>query len=171
MRDELRSILLGTSGLGALLLVAAALTLTRRPGGFSAEARAPVLRLVGLAIVAQGAHFGEELLTGFQRLFPAGFGLAPWPTRLFVGFNAAWIAIWIASALALRAGSGAALLALWFLALALVANGLAHPLLSLRQGGYFPGLLTSPLVGFLGILLLARLRTLTAEPARAPESA
>jgi hypothetical protein len=51
----------------------------------------------------------------------------------------------------------AALFPLWFLAIGGVANGLAHPSFSLRTGGYFPGLVTSPLVGFASLLLLRRL--------------
>jgi hypothetical protein len=43
------------------------------------------------------------------------------------------------------------------------ANGVAHPLLSMRTGGYFPGLVTSLLVGVIGILLLRRLALIT-EP-------
>ena len=34
-----------------------------------------------------------------------------------------------------------------FLAIGMVLNGIVHPLLSVRAGGYFPGLVTSPLVG------------------------
>ena len=40
----------------------------------------------------------------------------------------------------------------WFLAIASALNGIAHPVLSMMGGGYFPGLLTSPLVGILGTL-------------------
>ena len=55
-----------------------------------------------------------------------------------------------------------ALFPLWFLGIASVANGLIHPLLALNAGGYFPGLVTSPLVGAVGALLLARLSRVTA---------
>ena len=44
-------------------------------------------------------------------------------------------------------------------------NGLAHPLLAARTGGYFPGLFSSPLVGVVvGVLLLRRLFLVTGEP-------
>jgi hypothetical protein len=51
---------------------------------------------------------------------------------------------------------------LWFLGIACALNGLAHPLLALRSGGYFPGLITSPLVGVAGVLLLWRTLRVTA---------
>jgi protein-S-isoprenylcysteine O-methyltransferase Ste14 len=44
-----------------------------------------------------------------------------------------------------------------------MANAAAHPLLAMRVGGYFPGLLTAPLVGAVGIWLCVRL-VATAEP-------
>jgi len=37
----------------------------------------------------------------------------------------------------------------------------AHPALSVFTQGYFPGLVTSPLVGVLGVLLLRRLHAVT----------
>ena len=55
-----------------------------------------------------------------------------------------------------------ALFPLWFLGIAGVANGLAHPLLALNAGAYFSGLVTSPLVAIVGALLLARLVRVTA---------
>jgi hypothetical protein len=119
--------------------------------------------------VAQAAHAGEELLTGFHRVVPESLGLAPWPASFFVGFNAVWLVIWILAVAALRAGaSTAALVPLWFLGLALAASGLAHPLLSLRAGGYVPGLLTSPVAGVVGIVLLARLTAATGRGPAAP---
>jgi hypothetical protein len=54
-----------------------------------------------------------------------------------------------------------ALFPLWFMGIACVVNGLGHPALSARAGGYFPGLVTSPLVGVLGILLLRKLGLIT----------
>ena len=42
-----------------------------------------------------------------------------------------------------------------------MANGLAHPLLAIRAGGYFPGLATAPLVGVVGVMLFRRLLRIT----------
>ena len=51
----------------------------------------------------------------------------------------------------------------WFLAIASVANGIAHPALALATGSYFPGLWTSPLMAAGGVLLWRRLMTITAR--------
>jgi len=45
--------------------------------------------------------------------------------------------------------------------MAALANGVAHPLLSVRVAGYFPGLITSPVLGIVGVLLLRRLTSIT----------
>jgi hypothetical protein len=118
-------------------------------------------RAGAVAIALQAAHFAEELATGFERRFPESLGLAPWSVRFFVALNLLWLAAWVASVPGLRARRRAALFPLWFLALAAVANGVGHPLLAARAGGYFPGLFTSPLVGVAGAVLLWRLGSVT----------
>lgn len=86
------------------------------------------------------------------------------PLSFFVCFNLAWIAIWITSVRLLRRGRRAAFFAAWFLAIAGVLNGVAHPLMALASGGYFPGLITSPIIGIAGVILWRRLRGATAGP-------
>ena len=163
MSEELRSILLGTAGLSVAGVIALLLTLTR--GGVQAgeaELRGAV-RAGGAAVLFQAAHFGEELATGFRLRFPALLGLSPWSLRFFVTFNLVWLVLWSLSLWGLRARWQAVLFPLWFLGLGCVANGLAHPGFSLRTGGYFPGLFTSPLVGIVGVVLLRRLSGITAR--------
>jgi hypothetical protein len=58
-------------------------------------------------------------------------------------------------------GSRLALFPIWFFALASIGNGIAHPVLAIIARGYFPGLVTSPIVGIVGILLWRRLTLLT----------
>ncbi len=141
-----------------------ALWLTISRGGVAASAAAvqPAVRVAAIAIAAQAGHFVEELTTGIHERLPAAFGLAPLSLRLFVSFNLAWLGIWVLSAWGLARRRQVALFPLWFLGVASVANGIAHPLLALNAGGYFPGLATSPLVAALGALLLARLSRVTA---------
>ena len=67
---------------------------------------------------------------------------------------------WILSAVALDLGHRAALVPIWFFAIAMLLNGVAHPLLALWAGGYFPGLITSPLSGLVGVLLWRQLLAL-----------
>ena len=65
----------------------------------------------------------------------------------FVWFNLTWLGIWGIALFAARAGFVIAVCPLWFLGLGMVLNLLAHPVLALSVGGYFPGLSTAPLVG------------------------
>jgi hypothetical protein len=161
MSDQLRSILLGTAGLGVAAVVALLLALVR--GGVEASGRELRLavRLAFVTTLVQAGHFAEELATGFHRRFPELLGLSPWSLRFFVSFNLVWLAAWVLSLWGLAARRRIALFPLWFLGIAGVVNGLAHPALSVRAGGYFPGLVTSPLVGIAGILLLRQLVLVT----------
>jgi hypothetical protein len=92
-------------------------------------------------------------------------GLAPWPETFFVVFNLSWLVIWSVAILAITTFPRLCTVALWFLAIASTANGVAHPFLSLAVGGYFPGLWSSVLVGILGVMLIRRLATATRTPA------
>jgi hypothetical protein len=161
VNDEIRSVLVGTAGLSVAAAVAAWLTVSRAAvAGGSRRTRAAISLAVA-AIVCQAAHFGEELATGFHLRFPAWLGLAPWPPAFFVSFNLIWLAVWAVSCPALASGWRAAAFPIWFLAIAGVVNGVAHPLLSLAVRGYFPGLVTSPLVGIAGLLLFRTMRAAT----------
>jgi hypothetical protein len=118
--------------------------------------------VVGLTILAQCVHFLEEFRSHFFIRFPEAFGLQPFTETVFVSFNLTWLAIWVIALFAVRKGLVIAVCPIWFLGLAMVLNFLAHPILALRSGGYFPGLLTAPLVGVLGVLLIGELVRVTA---------
>lgn len=120
---------------------------------------------LGVATVTQGAHFVEEWITGFHIRFPALLGLGPMPLSFFVSFNLAWIVIWIVSVPFIRLGRRWAFFAAWFLAIAGALNGAAHPIMAIEAGGYFPGLITSPLIGIAGVILWQRLHRATSMPA------
>jgi hypothetical protein len=161
MSEELRSILVGTGGLTLAAGVAVVLTVSRREFVASPEQLRGAVRLVLAAVLVQTAHFAEELFTEFHQRFPELLGLAPWPVSFFLGFNLFWIGVWLFSALTFAAHPARALFPLWFLGIASLANGVAHPLLAIAAGGYFPGLFTSPLVGYAGVVLLRRLTLIT----------
>jgi len=147
--------------LSVVAVVALYLTISR--GGVAASMPVrPAVRITAIAIVAQAGHFAEELTTGLHVRLPATFGLGPLPLAAFVLFNVAWLGIWVLSAWGLGRRRRAALFPLWFLGVAGVLNGVAHSLLALRAGGYFPGLVTSPLMAVVGVVLLGRLSRLTA---------
>jgi len=160
MDESLRSILTGTAGLSAAAVVALLLTILRKPADDPAS-RDQTVRLFLTGLAVQCLHFMEEFVTRFHDRFPALLGLPPWSENFFVTFNLLWLTVWILSAIGLQRGHRVALFPVWFFAIAAMANGLAHPLLALAARGYFPGLITSPLVGLIGILLWRRLMALT----------
>ena len=162
---QLSSYLPSTLALGTLLVAAVALTAVRPQLRSEVRTSARLFAVVGLTILLQAFHFIEELQSNFFIRFPEAFGLQPFTEPVFVAFNVTWLVIWVIALFALRAGLVIAVCPLWFLGLAMLLNLIAHPVLALRTGGYFPGLLTAPLVGVFGILLIRELVRVTApEP-------
>jgi hypothetical protein len=157
--------------LGLAALAAALLALGRRSPPENVAERLAAARALALAVAAQAIHFAEEAATGFHERFPALLGLSGIPFSLFVLFNLAWLAIWIASVSGLRSGRAVAFFAAWFLAIAGMVNGIAHPLLAIAADEYFPGLLSAPLVGGASVWLWVSLRKATRPDASARSSA
>lgn len=143
---------LGLAALAAVFLAAR----RRSPPGATAE-RSAAAGVLALAVVIQSAHFLEEALTGFPGRLGDLFGLPGMPLWFFVGFNVLWIGIWIASVRGIRSGRAVAFFAAWFLAIAGMINGIAHPLMAVAGGGYFPGLVSSPLIAGVCVWLWVRL--------------
>jgi hypothetical protein len=54
-----------------------------------------------------------------------------------------------------------AVFAAWFLAIAGMFNGIAHPLLAIAERGYFPGVVSSPFICVASVWLWLRLRKAT----------
>jgi len=160
------SYLPSTIALGIPMLASVALTVARPRLRPEAKTSARFLVILGLTILVQAVHFLEELRSEFFVRFPETFGLQPFGASFFVWFNVAWLVIWVLAVVAVRAGLAVATCPLWFLGLAMVLNFVAHPLLALLAGGYFPGLLTAPLLGALGALVLHELRLVTAPRPR-----
>lgn len=152
--------------LGTLIVIAALLTVRRAWAVEDYGRTRRAIQIAAVTVLIQAGHFGEELLTGLRERLPALFGLDAMPLGLFVTFNVAWLAIWSISAWALRARYRVALFPLWFLGLGCITNGVAHPALAVAVGGYFPGLVTSPVAGVAGVMLLRQLLliTRTADP-------
>lgn len=166
MSDGVRSMILGPSVLYLVALVAFVLTVTRHAPGPQPEALDRVIRIYLLGIAAQCFHFVEEFVSGFHVRAPQILGLVPWSAEFFVTFNLTWIALWVVSAVGIRARLRIAFFPAWFFAVGMLGNGLWHPLLSARTAEYFPGLFTSPVVGAIGLLLAVRLWNLTAPGRR-----
>jgi len=164
MNENVGSMLMGTAALSAGAVLAVFLTILRRPiDDPVGRERTARLFLIGLA--AQCAHFIEEFVTRFQDRFPALLGRPAWSVNFFVVFNLTWLSIWILSAIGLQRGYRFALFPVWFFAIAAITNGIAHPVLAIVAREYFPGLISSPLVGALGVLLWLRLKVVTSSSA------
>lgn len=116
-----------------------------------------IMQLYLINIGIQSLHFLEEYLTGFQTEFPRLFGYT-WSDHQFVIFNILWLGVLILNGAGVYSGIRLSyLLVYFFVIVGGIANGVAHPLLSLIKGGYFPGLFTSPFLLVVGIVLLSKL--------------
>lgn len=114
-------------------------------------------------IVAQAAHSIEEYVGRLWESFPpARFlsGLASTNRELgFVAINSALVAFGLWCALfPVRRQWPSARGFVWFWIVLETVNGIGHPLWSLRQGGYTPGVLTAPLLLVLALHLSSQLR-------------
>ena len=118
----------------------------------------------GLLILTQAAHSIEEYFGRLWESFPPAYfvsGLVS-SDREF-GFLAANVflvtfGVWCYLFPVLRRWRSARGIALGWALIELI-NGVGHPLWSLRQGGYTPGLATAPVLLVLAVVLLGRLRT------------
>lgn len=128
---------------------------------WAARIKTPVeASIMGLYLVAvsiQCIHLLEEYLTGFQTEFPQLFGYS-WTDQQFLTLNLSWLAVFVLTGVGLHYRIRVSFIVVYFFAIiGGIANGLAHPLLSLMKGGYFPGLVTSPFALVVGLMLLRKL--------------
>jgi len=119
-----------------------------------------VNNLVLMACGAQLLHFFEEAVYDLHVRLPEVFGLPAMEYSFFLTINIGLLIVWLFGAFR-RTANSIVISTFWFLALASVFNLLAHPTLTLVTGRYFPGVVTSPVVGVTGVLLLRRLLQVT----------
>lgn len=120
----------------------------------------------GALVLAQGAHSIEEYLGRLWESFPpARFltGLFPFDRELtFIILNVAivgfglWCLLW-----PVRRSWPSAVGLMWAWVVIETINGVGHPLWSLRQGGYTPGVITAPILLVVALYLGAQLRKAT----------
>jgi hypothetical protein len=120
------------------------------------------LRSIFLALILdQAAHSVEEYVFRLYdvlapaRYVSALFGVDRQIGFIIVNFALVLFGLWCWYA-RVRRGSGRALA--WFWALLETANGCAHAALAVMAGGYFPGLVTAPVLIGLGLVLALSLR-------------
>ena len=162
----LQSLLPSILVLGLAALAALALARIRRSPPENVAERAAAARALAVATAVQSIHFVEEAATGFHERLGALVGLPAMPFSFFIAFNLTWLGIWVASVAGLRSVRTVAFFAAWFLAIAGMVNGIAHPVLAIAADGYFPGLVTSPVIGGVSIWLWLRLRAATRSAGR-----
>ena len=122
----------------------------------------------GALIAAQAIHSVEECHGQLWRSFPPArflVGLFPAdPGFVFAALNVLLVAfgIWCLVFPVRRGWPGAGVF-LWLWTVIECINGIVHPLWSLREGGYTPGVVTSPILLALAIYLAVQLRRRTHE--------
>ena len=123
----------------------------------------PATTTFALLILTQAAHSLEEYFGRLWESFPPAYflsGLVSDDRQLgFLVINVALVTfgVWCYLFPVLRRWPSAGGFALGWALLELI-NGVGHPLWSLRQGGYTPGLATAPFLLALSLLLLSQLR-------------
>ena len=114
----------------------------------------PRTRLVFLLVIlVQAAHSFEEYATRLYEVFPpARFVSSLICNNLALGFLVANVVLvtfglwcW---AIPVRSGWRAAYGLVWFWTLLELGNGLGHSVLAVVRKGYFPGVMTAPLLLF-----------------------
>jgi uncharacterized protein with HXXEE motif len=117
-----------------------------------------VLPVYLVALSIQFLHFTEEYVYGFhQRVAETMAGMPPFNIDVFVAFNMIAYCLFLLAGLGMYKGMKSPMIIVWFFAIALLGNAIWHLLLTLRVGGYFPGLYTSFAYWILGPILLKRL--------------
>jgi len=161
MDENLQNMLLAPAALYIIALFALIFTISRPRPSFKDINRFANICLLGISV--QCIHFIEEFLTDFHILLPQIFGLMPLSNEFFVTLNVSFIFFWILSVIGIRYNYNSAFFMIWFLALSMIVNLIAHPLLAIYQKGYFPGLFTSPIVGIIGVILVKNLFGATSD--------
>jgi hypothetical protein len=126
----------------------------------------------GGLVLAQMAHSIEEYFGHLWESFPPARFLTGLVSsnfeRGFVLLNVLllafglWCFLW-----PVRRGWPVAVSLAWFWVAIEIINGVVHPLWSLREGGYTPGLATAPVLLLLAIYLAHQLRRAAHEPSTA----
>ena len=117
----------------------------------------------GALVLTQTAHSIEEYVGHLWESFPPARFLTSLVSsdleRAFVLLNVSllafgvWCFLW-----PLRRGWPVAASLAWFWVVIEIINGIGHPLWSVREGGYTPGLATAPVLLVLAVYLAHQLR-------------
>lgn len=125
--------------------------------------------IFGALVLAQAAHSIEEYVGHLWESFPPAryvTGLISSDLELgFIVINVSLVAFGIWCFIGpVRHTWAVAIPLAWFWVVIETINGIGHPLWSLEQGGYTPGLATAPVLLFLALYLARQLRSAPHEP-------
>lgn len=128
----------------------------------------------GAIVLAQAAHSVEEYVGRLWETFPPARFLTGLvsdnPETGFLVINISLVAFGVWCVLwPVRRGWASAVPLAWFWVTIQMINGIGHPLWSVRQGGYTPGVLTAPVLLVLALNLAYQLRGLLPRNAREGE--
>ncbi len=119
---------------------------------------ARVLPVYLVALAIQFLHFTEEYVYGFHfRVTEIMAGMPPFNINVFVAFNMIAYCLFLLAGLGMYKGMKFPMIIVWFFAIIVLGNAIWHSLLTLKVGGYFPGLYTSFAGWIVGPILLKRL--------------
>jgi hypothetical protein len=124
----------------------------------------------GALLLAQAAHSVEEYLGRFWETYPPARFLTglvspdrEWSfmalSTLLLTFGL-WCLIW-----PVRRGWPSAVWLAWVWVIVEAINGIVHPLWTLHEGGYTPGVATAPVLLALAVYLGYQLREMARDPA------
>ncbi len=117
-----------------------------------------VLPIYLIALAIQFLHFTEEYIYGFHlRVTEIMAGMPPFNANVSLAFNMVAYCLFLLAGLGMYKGLKFPMIIVWFFAIVVLGNAIWHLLLTLRVGGYFPGLYTSFAGWILGPILLKRL--------------
>lgn len=120
-----------------------------------------VLPVYLIALAIQFLHFTEEYIYGFHlRVTEIAAGMPPFAPNVFLAFNMIAYCLFLLAGVGMYKGLKFPMIIVWFYVIAgVLGNSIWHLLLTLKVGGYFPGLYTSFAGWILGPMLLKRLWT------------
>jgi hypothetical protein len=117
-----------------------------------------VLPIYLIALAIQFLHFTEEYVYGFHfRVTEIMAGMPPFNVNVFVAFNMVAYCLFLLAGVGMYKGMKFQMIIVWFFAIVVVGNAIWHLLLTIKVGGYFPGLYTSFTGWILGPVLVRRL--------------
>lgn len=157
MAGSVQSFLVGCAGLAALLAAAIVLWIARPIRRASKSRLESLSNVMAWGIIFYVVHQIECFLGTFHVTLPQLFGWIAWPGSLYLAVQAGCVLIWLPSTAGIRHLNRAAFLPAWFFALVAMGLGFLVPVLALTVEGYFPGLMSSSLVGVMGALTLRQL--------------